>query len=53
MGVKGCGEAGVGRRAGAVINAIIDALEPLGVQAVDMPATPQSIWELIHMKKAA
>ncbi|MFO1068985.1 MAG: xanthine dehydrogenase family protein molybdopterin-binding subunit [Geminicoccaceae bacterium] len=53
MGVKGCGEAGSVGSPAAVINAIIDALEPYGVKAVDMPATPQRVWELIHAKKAA
>jgi aerobic carbon-monoxide dehydrogenase large subunit len=53
MGVKGCGEAGSVGSPAAVINAIIDALSPLGVRAVDMPATPQKLWELMHVRKAA
>lgn len=46
MGVKGCGEAGSVGSPAAIINAIIDALAPLGVTAVDMPATPERIWQL-------
>jgi carbon-monoxide dehydrogenase large subunit len=53
LGVKGCGEAGSVGSPAAVINAIIDALAPLGVTQVDMPATPQKLWDLIHTKKAA
>ncbi len=47
MGVKGCGEAGSVASPAAVINAIIDALADLGVSAIDMPATPQKVWQLI------
>jgi carbon-monoxide dehydrogenase large subunit len=51
--VKGCGEAGSVGSPAAVINAIIDALAPLGVRQVDMPATPQRLWELMQVRKAA
>ncbi|HET6467245.1 MAG TPA: xanthine dehydrogenase family protein molybdopterin-binding subunit, partial [Geminicoccaceae bacterium] len=53
MGVKGCGEAGSVGSPAAVINAIIDALSPLGVKAVDMPATPERLWRTIHERQAA
>lgn len=53
MGVKGCGEAGSVGSCAAVINAIVDALEPLGVRHVDMPATQQVLWRLINQAKAA
>jgi carbon-monoxide dehydrogenase large subunit len=53
MGVKGCGEAGSVGSPAAVINAIIDALSPLGVKAVDMPATPQKIWALCQNARPA
>ena len=53
LGVKGCGEAGSVGSPAAVINAIIDALAPLGVTQVDMPATALKLWDLIHTKKAA
>ncbi len=48
MGVKGCGEAGSVASPAAVINAIIDALADLGVRAIDMPATPEKVWQLIQ-----
>jgi carbon-monoxide dehydrogenase large subunit len=35
-----------------VINAIIDALKPLGVDHIDMPATPQRVWETISRARA-
>lgn len=48
LGVKGCGEAGAIGAPPAVINAIIDALAPLGVTQIDMPATPQRVWQAIQ-----
>jgi carbon-monoxide dehydrogenase large subunit len=48
FGIKGCGEAGSVASPAAVINAIIDALEDDRVSAIDMPATPQRIWQLIN-----
>ena len=56
MGVKGCGEAGSVGSPAAIINAIIDALKEFGVTAVDMPATPEKLWQLMHqngVRKAA
>lgn len=47
MGVKGAGEAGAIGAPPAVINAVVDALQPYGVQHVDMPATPEKIWRMI------
>jgi carbon-monoxide dehydrogenase medium subunit len=41
LGVKGCGEAGAIASPPAVINAVVDALSPLGVTDITMPATPQ------------
>ena len=43
LGVKSCGEAGPSGAPPAVIAAIIDALTPLGVRSIDMPATPARI----------
>jgi carbon-monoxide dehydrogenase large subunit len=48
LGVKGCGEAGSVASPAAVINAIIDALADLGVRHLDMPATPQRVWQTIQ-----
>jgi carbon-monoxide dehydrogenase large subunit len=48
LGAKGCGEAGAIGSPPAVINAIVDALAPLGVRDVQMPATPHRIWQTIQ-----
>ena len=51
LGVKGCGEAGAIGPPGAVINAVIDALAPLGVSHIDMPATPEKVWRAIASRR--
>jgi carbon-monoxide dehydrogenase large subunit len=48
LGVKGIGEAGTIASSVAVINAIVDALSPLGINHVDMPASPDRLWKLIR-----
>jgi carbon-monoxide dehydrogenase large subunit len=48
LGVKGAGEAGAVGSAPATISAIVDALADLGVTHVDMPATPQKLWQIIN-----
>jgi carbon-monoxide dehydrogenase large subunit len=48
LGVKGIGEAGTIAASAAVINAIVDALSPFGIKHVDMPATPDRLWKMIH-----
>jgi aerobic carbon-monoxide dehydrogenase large subunit len=48
LGIKGAGEAGTIGAAPAVMNAVADALRPLGVTRVDMPASPRRVWELIR-----
>jgi carbon-monoxide dehydrogenase large subunit len=48
LGTKGCGEAGAIGSPPAVINAVLDALAPLGVKDFDMPATPHRVWEAIR-----
>ena len=45
LGVKGCGEAGAIAAPAAVMNAVHDALAPLGVTHVPMPATPLNVWQ--------
>jgi carbon-monoxide dehydrogenase large subunit len=47
LGVKGCGEAGAIGAPPAVINAVLDALTPLGVTDIPMPATPHTVWSAI------
>ncbi|MCX8100605.1 MAG: xanthine dehydrogenase family protein molybdopterin-binding subunit [Geminicoccaceae bacterium] len=53
LGVKGCGEAGSVGSCAAVINALVDALSPLGVRHVDMPALPEKVWRLAQGAKEA
>jgi aerobic carbon-monoxide dehydrogenase large subunit len=48
LGVKGIGESGTIGAPPTVINALIDALAPLGVDHIDMPATPARVWETIR-----
>ncbi len=48
LGVKGCGEAGAIGAPAAITNALVDALRPLGVHHLDMPATPEKLWRLIQ-----
>ena len=51
LGVKGIGEAGTIGSAQTVVNAVVDALEPLGVEHVDMPLRPQRVWQAIQDAK--
>jgi len=53
LGAKGIGEAGTIGSTPAVQNAIIDALAHLGVRHIDMPATPQRIWEALQAARAS
>jgi len=48
LGVKGIGEAGTIAASAAVINAVVDALKPLGIKHVDMPASPDRLWQQIQ-----
>jgi carbon-monoxide dehydrogenase large subunit len=48
LGVKGIGEAGTIASTPAIINAIVDALQPFGVKDIDMPASPEKVWRLMH-----
>ena len=51
LGVKGAGEAGSVGALPALMNAIVDALRPLGVTELDMPATPENVWLAIQRAK--
>ncbi|HET7260745.1 MAG TPA: xanthine dehydrogenase family protein molybdopterin-binding subunit [Casimicrobiaceae bacterium] len=53
LGTKGCGEAGAIGSPPALINAVLDALAPVGVTHLDMPATPHRVWQAIQSAKAA
>jgi aerobic carbon-monoxide dehydrogenase large subunit len=48
LGVKGAGEAGCVGAMPAVANAIVDALSPLGIKHIAMPATPERVWRAIQ-----
>ena len=51
MGVKGSGEAGCIGAPPAVMNALREALDPLGVTRIDMPATPERVWRAMQEAK--
>ena len=52
LGVKGAGEAGAVGALAAVMNAVIDALAPLGIKHLDMPASPARVWQAIAATRA-
>ena len=51
LGAKGAGEAGCAGSMTSVMNAIVDALRPLGIHHLDMPATPERVWRAIRQSK--
>jgi carbon-monoxide dehydrogenase large subunit len=53
LGVKGIGEAGTIASTCTVYNAVIDALEPFKVKAIQMPLTPERVWRAIHERRGA
>ncbi|HWE71765.1 MAG TPA: xanthine dehydrogenase family protein molybdopterin-binding subunit [Stellaceae bacterium] len=48
LGAKGAGEAGNVGALAAIMNAVVDALVPLGITHIDMPATPHRVWQAIQ-----
>lgn len=52
LGAKGAGEAGCAGSMTSVMNAIVDALRPLGIHHFDMPASPERVWRAIRQAKA-
>jgi len=52
LGVKGAGQAGCMAAPQTIINAILDALAPLGVAHIDMPATPERVWRAIRIARS-
>jgi len=52
LGIKGVGEGGTVAATPTVMNAIIDALAPLGIADVPMPATPERVWRAIRERRA-
>jgi carbon-monoxide dehydrogenase large subunit len=53
LGVKGVGEAGTIAAPQAVVNAVADALEPFGVEGVEMPMTAERVWSAVDGRAAA
>src|SRR5439155_5971523 len=53
LGIKGVGETGTIASPPAVLNAVVDALTPLGVVQIDRPASPETIWRAIRDAKGA
>ena len=53
LGVKGAGEAGCVGALPAVLSAVTDALSVYGIKYIEMPATPQRVWQAIKEAKAA
>lgn len=52
LGVKGIGEAGTIASSAAIVNAVVDALAPLGVRHLDMPLKPERVWQAIQQAQA-
>ena len=52
LGVKGCGEAGCAGGLTSITNALMDAVSVYGIKHIDMPATPQRVWQAIQDAKA-
>jgi carbon-monoxide dehydrogenase large subunit len=53
LGVKGAGEAGTIGSAAAVVNAVVDALSPLGIRHIDMPLSARTVWHAIQGARGA
>jgi carbon-monoxide dehydrogenase large subunit len=53
LGAKGCGESGAIGSPAALVSAVLDALAPLGVKEIEMPATPQRVWQAIMANREA
>lgn len=48
LGIKGAGETGAIASTPAVVNAVMDALKPFGVKHIDMPLTPEKVWQAMN-----
>jgi carbon-monoxide dehydrogenase large subunit len=48
LGAKGCGEAGCAGALPSVMNALVDALSEFGIRHIDMPATPERVWQAVR-----
>ncbi len=50
LGAKGAGESGCIAGPPAIVNAVLDALAPYGIKAIDMPLKPEKVWSLLQAK---
>ena len=48
LGTKGVGEAGCLGAPPTIVNAVLDALSPPGIDTIDMPLTPEKVWALVQ-----
>jgi carbon-monoxide dehydrogenase large subunit len=48
LGVKGAGEMGTIAATPTIVGAVMDALSPLGIKHIDMPLTPEKVWQAIQ-----
>ena len=53
LGTKGCGEAGCAGSLSTVVNAVLNALSDLGVTHINMPLTPERVWQAIQQARKA
>ncbi|MBT6406418.1 MAG: molybdopterin-dependent oxidoreductase, partial [Rhodospirillaceae bacterium] len=53
LGVKGSGQAGCIGAPQTIVNAVLDALSPLGIEHLDMPLTSQTVWQAIQVARQA
>lgn len=53
LGIKGIGEAGTIASTPCIVNGVMDALRPLGITNIDMPLTPERVWQSIQQAKGA
>jgi carbon-monoxide dehydrogenase large subunit len=51
LGIKGVGEAGTIGSTPAVVNAVVDALSPLGITHIDMPIRSEKVWKILSTKR--
>ncbi len=52
LGAKGVGESGCIGAPPAIVNAVLDALAPLGITTIDMPLKPEKVWAIIQQARA-
>jgi len=51
LGIKGTGESGCTASIGCLVNAVLDAVRPLGIKHLDMPLTPAKLWTALAQKR--